>query len=179
MQAKITLIFTAALIALVSGGAVSAQQKLASLPPDSPDGRLTIVPKSAPVTPDSGGPSFDSRLAESDKAAIKTAVRQQIHALAALDAGLAFAQLAPSAQSYFGGADDFLLNVAEELPPMLRTKSFAFVGLGRQAAGIVQEVLISDGSGLDWLAQFQLERQANGDWRVKSCIVDVAPGQQA
>jgi len=179
MQAKFKLMLGAALIALLSGGAVSAQQTFASLPPDSPNGRLTIVPKSAPTVPDSSGPSFDSRLAERDKIAIKAAVREQIHALAALDAGSAFAQLAPSTQLYFGGADDFLLNVAEELPPMLRTQSFAFVGLVHKATGLVQEVLISDGSDQDWLAAFQLERQEGGEWRVKGCIVDVAPGQQA
>lgn len=179
MQANIKLILSAALIALVSGGAVSAQQKLASLPPDSPGGRLTIVPKSAPVVPDSVAPSFNNRLAESDRVAIKDAVRDQIHALAVLDAGSAFAQLAPSAQLYFGGADDFLLKVAEELPPMLQTKSFAFVGMVQKETGTFQEVLISDGSGQDWLAEFELERQAGGEWRVKRCVVDIAPGQQA
>jgi hypothetical protein len=39
--------------------------------------------------------------------------------------------------------------------------------------------LITDVLGQEWLAEFQMERQKSGDWRVKGCVVEAAPGQRA
>jgi hypothetical protein len=43
----------------------------------------------------------------------------------------------------------------------------------------VQQVLITDSLGQEWVAEFEVERQKSGDWRVEDCVVEVAPGQQA
>ena len=43
----------------------------------------------------------------------------------------------------------------------------------------MQQVLITDSLGQQWLAEFQVERQQAGNWRVKGCVVAAAPGQQA
>ena len=68
--------------------------------------------------------------------------------------------------------------MADELPPILVTKQFSFLGIDRSAS-TVSEVLITDVLGQEWLAEFQMERQKNGDWRVKGCVVEAAPGQRA
>ncbi|HYH71192.1 MAG TPA: DUF4864 domain-containing protein [Methyloceanibacter sp.] len=178
----ITKTFAAAATAalLIATGA-SAQQQLASISPDVTPPRVTIVPKSAPIVPETSVPETtpDSVIGDNDRLAIKDAVRDQLRALATLKAGDAFAQLAPSTQKYFGEPDTFLLQIAENVAPILSTKKFAFIGVGRDETSVFQEVLITDEAGLKWQANFQVQRQPDGSWRVSGCVVDVARGQAA
>ena len=90
----------------------------------------------------------------------------------------AFAKLTPSTQSFFGAPEKFLQAVADELPPVLVTKKFSFLGINR-AGATTSEVLITDILGQEWLADFEMERQENGAWRVKGCVVQANPGQRA
>jgi len=113
-----------------------------------------------------------------DKGRIEDAVRAELRALVAQDANRAFAKLTPSTQSFFGKPDKFLQAVADELPPILVTKKFSFLGIDRKGA-TNSEVLITDVLGQEWLADFEVERQENGDWRVKGCVVQANPGQRA
>ena len=113
-----------------------------------------------------------------DKGKIEDAVRAEVRALVARDAKRAFAKLTPSTQSFFGRPDKFLQAVADELPPILVTKKFSFLGIDRTDA-TNSEVLITDVFGKEWLADFEVERQENGDWRVKGCVVQTNPGQRA
>ncbi|WP_449280312.1 hypothetical protein [Luteimonas composti] len=39
--------------------------------------------------------------------------------------------------------------------------------------------MLTDDDGRSWLAKFHVEQQLSGEWRVKSCVVEAAPGQQA
>ena len=96
----------------------------------------------------------------------------------AQDAKRAFAKLTPSTQSFFGVPEKFLQAVADELPPVLVTKKFSFLGINR-AGATTSEVLITDILGQEWLADFEMERQENGAWRVKGCVVQANPGQRA
>ena len=113
-----------------------------------------------------------------DKSKIEDAVRAELRALVAQDAKRAFAKLTPSTQSFFGRPDKFLQAVADELPPILVTKKFSFLGIDRTSA-TNSEVLITDVLGQEWLADFEVEKQENGDWRVKGCVVQANPGQRA
>jgi Domain of unknown function (DUF4864) len=110
---------------------------------------------------------------------IEHAVRMQIRAYAARDAEQAFAKLAPSTQRFFGRPDKFLRAIAQETPAMLDTRRFAFIGLEQAGPRIVQQVLITDSTGREWLAEFQLEQQTGSEWRIKGCVVQATPGQQA
>jgi hypothetical protein len=87
-----------------------------------------------------------------DKRKIEDAVRAELRAIVAQDAKRAFAKLTPSTQSFFG------IN---------------------RAGATTSEVLITDILGQEWLADFEMERQENGDWRVKGCVVQANPGQRA
>jgi hypothetical protein len=62
---------------------------------------------------------------------------------------------------------------------MLDTKRFAFLGVEQSGSRVVQQVLITDSNGHEWLAEFQLERLDGADWRIKGCILQSTPGQQA
>jgi len=124
-------------------------------------------------------PDAAAGCSHTDRHSIEDAVRVELRALVAQDAKRAFATLAPSAQSFFGKPDKFLRSVAEEMPPILLTRTFAFLGAERTENRTVQQVLITDSLGQQWLAEFQVERQQAGDWRIKGCVVAAAPGQQA
>jgi hypothetical protein len=113
-----------------------------------------------------------------DKRKIEDAVRVELRAIVAQDAKRAFAKLTPSTQSFFGAPEKFLQAVADELPPVLVTKKFSFLGINR-AGATTSEVLITDILGQEWLADFEMERQENGAWRVKGCVVQANPGQRA
>jgi hypothetical protein len=128
------------------------------------------------LKPDAAAPrSFSTR----DKREIEEAVRTQIRAYVTRDAEEAFARLAPSTQRFFGEPDKFLRSIAQEVPAMLDTRRFAFLGVEQSGSRTVQQVLITDSTGQEWLAEFQLEQQTGGDWRIKGCVVQSAPGQQA
>lgn len=114
-----------------------------------------------------------------EKRNIENAVRLQIRAYAARDAERAFAKLSPSTQRFFGGPDRFLRSLAQEVPTVLDTRRFAFLGVEQIGRRIVQQVLITDSTEHEWLAEFQLEQLSSGDWRIKGCILQSTPGQQA
>jgi hypothetical protein len=116
---------------------------------------------------------------DGEKRNIEEAVKAQIRAYVARDAVSAFATLAPSTQRFFGRPDKFLRSIAQEVPAMLDTKRFALLGVEQAGNRVVQQVLITDSSGHEWLAEFQIEQVDGGDWRVKGCILQSTPGQQA
>ncbi len=128
------------------------------------------------LKPDAAGPrNFSSQ----EKRNIEDAVRTQIRAYVARDAEGAFAKLAPSTQRFFGQPDRFLRSISQEIPTMLDIRRFAFLGLEQVGNRILQQVLITDSTGHEWLAEFQLEQRDGDDWRIKGCILQATPGQQA
>jgi hypothetical protein len=125
---------------------------------------------------DAAGPrNFSSQ----EKRSIEDAVRTQIRAYVARDADQAFAKLAPSTQRFFSQPDRFLRSISQEIPTMLDTRRFAFLGVEQVGNRILQHVLITDSTGHEWLAEFQLEQREGDDWRIKGCILQATPGQQA
>jgi hypothetical protein len=114
-----------------------------------------------------------------ERRSIEEAVRTQIRAYVARDAMQAFTKLAPSTQRFFGEPDKFLRSIAQEIPAMLDTRRLAFLGMEQVGERIVEQVLITDSMGQEWLAEFELEQLNDGDWRIKGCVVQSTPGQQA
>ncbi len=164
MQTNLKWTLAAALLALVSTGAAVASTGTS---PGTPFA-TTVVAKQMPAT-----------LPPLDRSGIEDTIRGQLRALATHDAAQAFAKLAPSTQHFFGKPDKFLATMSQDLPPMLATRHFTFLGVERVQSSTYQQVLITDSDGKDWLARFQLERERDGDWRVKGCVVAAAPGQLA
>ena len=171
MRADLKRPFAVALACIFLAGVGFAGGSFISLSPLNAAGHVTTVsvqPKS--ISPDEFGIQ--------DKRKIEDVVRVELRAIVAQDAKRAFAKLTPSTQSFFGAPEKFLQAVADELPPVLVTKKFSFLGINR--AGVTtSEVLITDILGQEWLADFEMERQENGAWRVKGCVVQANPGQRA
>ena len=171
MRADLKRPLAVALACIFLAGVGFAGGSFISLSPLNAAGHVTTVsvqPKS--ISPDEFGIQ--------DKRKIEDAVRVELRAIVAQDAKRAFAKLTPSTQSFFGVPEKFLQAVADELPPVLVTKKFSFLGINR-AGATTSEVLITDILGQEWLADFEMERQENGAWRVKGCVVQANPGQRA
>jgi len=171
MRADLKRPFAVALGCIFLAGVGFAGGSFISLSPLNAAGHVKTVsvqPKS--ISPDEFGIQ--------DKRKIEDAVRVELRAIVAQDAKRAFAKLTPSTQSFFGAPEKFLQAVADELPPVLVTKKFSFLGINR-AGATTSEVLITDILGQEWLADFEMERQENGAWRVKGCVVQANPGQRA
>jgi hypothetical protein len=171
MRASLKSPLALALSCIVLAGVGFAGGSFITLSPLNAAGHVTAVS----VQPKSLSPNA---FGDADKRKIEDAVRAELRAIVAQDAQRAFAKLTPSTQSFFGKPDKFLQAVADELPPILVTKKFSFLGIDR-AGTTTSEVLITDILGQEWLAQFEVERQENGDWRVKGCVVQANPGQRA
>lgn len=177
MQARLNMAITAIFVVVLSAGAAIAGTSIARLTKVDVESNTTTVPKQSLSSGEH--PSFGASLSEEEKGGIEQTVREQLRAIAAQDAKQAFARLSPSTQHFFGQPDKFMRAVAVELPPVLNAKHFAFLGLEQDGSATYQQVLITDADGHDWLARFQVERTSPGDWRVKGCSVEQAPGQEA
>jgi hypothetical protein len=170
MRANLKRPFALALAFILMAGLGFAGASLISFSPLNAASQTAVSVKAKSVPPD--------EFTAIDKGKIEDAVRAEVRALVARDAKRAFAKLTPSTQSFFGRPDKFLQAVADALPPILVTKKFSFLGIDRTDA-TNSEVLITDVFGQEWLADFEVERQENGDWRVKGCAVQTNPGQRA
>jgi hypothetical protein len=155
-------------LGFAGGTFISLSPLNAASPVTAPVTAVSVEPKSIPST----------RFTDADRRSIQDAIRAELRAIVAQDANRAFAKLTPSTQSFFGKPEKFLQAVADELPPILVTKKFSFLGIDRDGA-TTSEVLITDILGQEWLANFEVERQESGDWRVKGCVVQANPGQRA
>jgi hypothetical protein len=189
MQAKLKGAMLASLAGAVLAGVAVAATQIATLtgalmvsheafasaaaakPLLQPAGLQTVALRPEAIQPRSVSPW--------DRRNIENAIRLQIRAYAARDAEGAFAKLAPSTQRFFGAPERFLRSLAQEVPTVLDARRFAFLGLEQAGKRTVQQVLITDSTEHEWLAEFQLEQMKDGDWRIKGCILQSTPGQQA
>jgi hypothetical protein len=165
----------AVVVASISVGAAVAASKIArgDFPPAF--GGASSFAKPAMLTP---GDSLPAALTSFEKRAIERAVRVQLLALARLDARRAFDRLAPVTQRYFERPERYLATLTKSVAPILQTRHFTFLGSERSGKRTLQQVLITDGTGGEWLAEFEVVRERD-EWRVKACVVEPAPGQQA
>lgn len=117
-------------------------------------------------------------LSEIEQLGIRTAIRGQIRALAARDAKLAFSYLSPSAQDYFVEPGTFLGTLMTQIRPLANVSDFIFSDTDREATDAIQNVVVADAQGRQWLARYTLERQSDGRWGIKTCKVEPLTGNQ-
>jgi hypothetical protein len=165
----------AILVACLAAFATVSVSKIGKGAPPASTSGASAFARPVNLTP---GDRLPVALTLAEKHAIEKAVRAQVIALARLDAKRAFDRLAPSTQRYFEKPERYLATLAASVAPILRTRHFTFLGSERAKDRTVQQVLIADDTGDQWLAEFEVVRE-RGDWRVKSCVVEPAPGQQA
>ena len=114
------------------------------------------------------------------RAAAQAIITRQAEALGRDAAATAYAQAAPAIREIFPSADLFLGMVRDQYRPGYRHRSFVF-GEGRDVddTTVTQSVAIQDEDGVDWTAEYSLERGPDGTWRITGCRLIKAPGTSA
>ncbi len=116
--------------------------------------------------------------------AARATIDRQIEAFRRNDAAGAYAEAAPQIRNLFPSAETFIAMVAKGYAPVLRPRSYRFETMREMSEDeiaqgeITQGLSLQDEAGLDWVALYTLQRQADGQWRITGCQLKKAPGEK-
>ncbi len=113
----------------------------------------------------------------SESKAVRAIVEGQLDAFAADDAKKAFSYAAPSIRQMFGTPERFIEMVRAGYPAVVRPASVTFLQPLRVQGQMFLGVRLTDADGVQWLATYSLERQADKSWRISGCDVQPASGR--
>lgn len=102
---------------------------------------------------------------------LQQVVEQQLRALAAEDAGRAFALAAPDMRTQFGSAEAFLATVRAEYPMLMHPARVLFLKPESDGTIAMQKVRLTDDEGTSWSLTYLLNRQQDNQWRISACVV--------
>jgi hypothetical protein len=124
-------------------------------------------------------PAFAQAQDGADKPAIVGVIQKQLDAFQGDRAAEAFGYASPNIQHLFGTADNFLAMVRQGYPPVYRPRSVDFRELVTSGGRIVQKVLFVGPDGVPVIAEYFMERQPDGSWRIDGCRLDGSGDQSA
>ena len=116
---------------------------------------------------------------DADKTAIVGIIQKQLDALQADRAAEAFGYASSTIQHMFGTPDNFLAMVQRGYPAVYRPKSVDFRDLTTIEGRIVQKVLFVGPDGVPVIADYFMEQQPEGSWRINGCQMETGPDQSA
>jgi hypothetical protein len=123
-------------------------------------------------------PAF-AQAEDADKSAIVGVIQKQLDAFQGDRAAEAFGYASPDIQHLFGTPDNFLAMVRQGYPPVYRPRSVDFRELVTSEGRIVQKVLFVGPDGVPVIAEYFMERQPDGSWRIDGCRLDRSGAQSA
>ena len=106
-----------------------------------------------------------------DRAAFVRTIEQQLDAFRADDGPTAFSFASPGIQSLFGSPDRFMEMVRSGYRAVYRPRSAQFLGAVETPRGPVQRVLFVGPDGRPVIAEYHMERQPDGTWRIDGVIL--------
>ena len=109
------------------------------------------------------------RVTGDDAAEIRAVIHRQIDAFRRDDARSAFALVSPGVQQEFGTPERFLDTVRTSYRAVYRPASVSFLELVVMGADVVQQVQVTDNTGLVWVAYYAMQKQKDGSWRTNGC----------
>lgn len=119
-----------------------------------------------------------SAVEDADRDAVRGTIERQIEAFRRDDGEAAYAFAAPGIRQLFPTVERFMSMVREGYRPVYRPRSVAFGATEATAeGGLRQSVEIRDGDGMDWVALYTLEKDADGAWKITGCVLLKAPGR--
>ncbi len=105
------------------------------------------------------------------RAGIEGVITAQIDAFERDDGAAALAFAAPALQAMFGDGPHFLDMVRTGYPAVFRPRSFRFGELASSHGVLRQAVEVVGPDGARALALYDMEREANGSWRIAGCTL--------
>jgi Domain of unknown function (DUF4864) len=112
---------------------------------------------------------------DADSAAIRTAISEQISAFKRNDGAAAFAFASPTIQRMFGSPAAFIDMVKSSYPPVYSPREVEFRKAVDLKTHIKQEVLVVGPDGQPHVAEYFMQRQPDGTWRIDGCMLVAAP----
>jgi hypothetical protein len=113
-----------------------------------------------------------ANVGEADRAAIVDVITRQLDAFNGDRAEEAFGYASPTIRRMFGSAENFVSMVAGGYPAVYRSKSATFIGLETDPGGrLVEKVLIVGPDGVPVQANYFMEKQQDGSWRIDGCVL--------
>lgn len=109
---------------------------------------------------------------------IRHVIADQIAAFQNDDAERAFGHAAPGIRQRFGSAAVFMQMVRRVYRPLYRPRAYAFEPLNDDGDAPIQPVRILDALGRVSLALYEMERQADGTWKIAGCILVDLPEEE-
>jgi len=101
-----------------------------------------------------------------DEGAIHTVISGQIAAFGRDDGATAYAAASPDIQQRFPSVGEFMTMVAGLYQPVYHPRSVAFGPLVDTPDGPLQRVFLVGPDGLGYIADYLMEKQPDGSWRI-------------
>ena len=112
-----------------------------------------------------------------DAAAIRAVISDQLGAFLQDDRTAAFADASPTIQQIFHDPETFMQMVRSAYQPVYRSSSVEFRELGMIEGRLVQRVYMVGPDGIAVLADYEMQRQPDGTWRINGSSIERAPDQ--
>ena len=119
----------------------------------------------------------DPAVGPSDAAAIRAVISHQLGAFLKDDQTAAFADASPTIQQIFHDPDTFMRMVRTAYQPVYRSSGVEFRELGPIDGRLVQRVYMVGPDGIAVIADYEMQRQPDGSWRINGCSIERAPDQ--
>jgi hypothetical protein len=117
---------------------------------------------------------------EADRAAVQSAIGQQLNAFLSDDGATAYSFAAPNITGSFPSAEIFMEMVRQGYKPVYRSMSHEFGALEETPGGALRQTVdIVDADGEFWTAVYTFERQHDGAWKITGCYLLKKPGEVA
>lgn len=110
-------------------------------------------------------------LSEHDVAEIRSVVEQQLSAIEKSDAEMAFAFATPGVQEAFGTSDRFLFMVRRGYSSLYKPRMVEFLDVTVVNGEMVQPVRLVAQDGSVEVALYEMQRQADLQWRINGCEI--------
>ena len=116
-------------------------------------------------------------LSSSDKAEIRAVIERQLTAFRLGEDEKAFSYASPGIQAKFRDSGRFMLMVKRHYPAVYNSRETEFLQLQYISDMWVQKIIFTDFDGDIYLAQYPMERQPDGKWRIDGCILAIQEGK--
>ncbi len=113
--------------------------------------------------------SHAAGVGSAESKAIQAVVQRQLDAFDRDDAAAAFAQASRAARDRFGTPERFMEMVKAQYQAVYRRRSVIFTDIERIDGLTIQSVRVTDADDRVWVALYQMQQEADGQWRIFGC----------
>ncbi len=106
-----------------------------------------------------------------EQEAIVAVIQTQLDAMRRDDASGAFSQAAPTIQARFGDPTTFMSMVRQGYGVLIKPRTIEFLDMREVGGRPMQAVAVTGQSGDRVIAIYEMEKQADGAWRIAGCVL--------